>query len=42
MFSVKGDIVVDPFCGVGTTLKVAEELDRKPVGYEINEGINRL
>ncbi|OPL12651.1 MAG: hypothetical protein AVO34_06860 [Firmicutes bacterium ML8_F2] len=37
MYSFKGDIVLDPFLGSGTTVKVARELDRKGVGYEINE-----
>ena len=35
MFSYVGDLVLDPFAGSGTTLKVAKELDRKYVGYEI-------
>jgi len=35
MFSFIGDIVLDPFCGSGTTLKVAQELDRNYIGYEI-------
>jgi site-specific DNA-methyltransferase (cytosine-N4-specific) len=35
MFSIIGDIVVDPFAGTGTTGKVAERLDRKFVGYEV-------
>jgi len=34
MFSVIGDVVLDPFLGSGTTLKVAMDLDRKFVGYE--------
>ena len=34
MFSVLGDLVLDPFLGSGTSLKVAMELDRKFVGYE--------
>src|SRR5205807_6548455 len=34
MFSILGDVVLDPFLGSGTTLKVAMELDRKFVGYE--------
>ena len=29
-------IVLDPFCGSGTTLKVASELNRKSIGIEIN------
>lgn len=35
MFSVEKDIVADPFCGAGTTGKVAEKLGRKFIGYEI-------
>ena len=31
----KGDTVLDPFCGSGTTLKVAEELDRKGLGIDL-------
>lgn len=34
MFSVTGDLVLDPFLGSGTTLKVALELERRFVGYE--------
>ncbi len=37
MFSFKEEIVIDPFLGSGTTLKVAKELERKGIGYEINE-----
>lgn len=32
-----GDVVLDPFAGVGSTLAVASRLDRKPIGLEINE-----
>ena len=35
LFSFVGDIVLDPFAGSGTTLKVAKELERQSVGYEI-------
>lgn len=35
--SIKGDLVLDPFAGSGTTLKVAKELKRNFVGYEIYE-----
>jgi len=34
MFSIIGDVVLDPFLGSGTTLKVAMGLERKFVGYE--------
>lgn len=37
MFSFVGDTVLDPFLGSGTTAKVANELQRNSVGYEINE-----
>jgi DNA modification methylase len=37
MFTFPGDTVLDPFLGSGTTLKVALELGRNGVGYEINE-----
>lgn len=32
-----GDVVFDPFAGIGTTLAIAEALDRKPLGFELNE-----
>lgn len=37
LFTFVGDIVLDPFAGSGTTLKVAKELERNYVGYEIME-----
>lgn len=36
MFSFVGDSVLDPFLGSGTTAKVALELRRNAIGYEIN------
>jgi len=36
LFSFKGETVLDPFLGSGTTLKVANELGRNGVGYEID------
>ncbi|MHA1270552.1 MAG: DNA-methyltransferase [Candidatus Helarchaeota archaeon] len=36
MFSYINDTVLDPFVGSGTTLKVAEQLKRRGIGYEIN------
>ncbi|OPX27512.1 MAG: restriction endonuclease subunit M [Campylobacteraceae bacterium 4484_166] len=35
LFSFEGDTVLDPFTGSGTTLKVAKQLNRNYVGYEI-------
>ena len=35
MFSFSGDVVLDPFLGSGTTIKVADEMNRSSVGYEI-------
>lgn len=35
--SSKGDVVLDPFCGCGTTLHVAEELQRKWIGIDISQ-----
>ena len=37
LFTFAGDVVLDPFAGSGTTLKVADELDRRYIGYEIME-----
>ena len=37
-FTEKGQIVFDPFAGFGTTLLVAEEMDR--IGYGIETGGN--
>lgn len=36
LFSVVGDVVLDPFAGSGTTLRVAKRLNRNYVGYEIS------
>lgn len=34
MYSYVGDVVLDPFLGSGTTVKVARDLDRQGIGYE--------
>lgn len=36
LFTFVGETVFDPFLGSGTTLKVARELRRRGVGYEID------
>ncbi|MFN0200409.1 MAG: DNA-methyltransferase [Bacteroidia bacterium] len=37
LYSFHGDTVLDPFLGTGTTAKVALDLGRKAIGYEIND-----
>jgi len=39
MFSIKGDFVLDPFMGTGTSLIAASKLGRRFIGYEINEDV---
>ncbi len=39
MFSVKGDAVVDPFLGIGTTMWAAMTAGRNCMGYEIEHGL---
>jgi hypothetical protein len=34
-FTRPGDLVVDPFCGGGTTLDVARSLEREALGYDV-------
>ena len=35
--SLVGDTVLDPFAGSGTTTKVAKQLGRNSIAYDINE-----
>lgn len=42
LFSFVDDTVLDPFCGSGTTLKVASELSRNFVGYEISPAYEEI
>jgi len=37
LYSREGDLVVDPFAGGGTTLKIAVAMGRQAIGYEIKE-----
>jgi DNA modification methylase len=39
MFSIKGDTVLDPFLGSGTTMKVAMQNERNSVGYEADKNL---
>jgi len=42
LYSEKGDIVLDPFCGSGTTNFMALSLFRKTIGYDIEEKYIRM
>ena len=37
LFSFKGDIVLDPFCGVGTSCVVAKSIERKYLGIDVSD-----
>ena len=39
MFSVKGELVLDPFLGSGTTTKIAMQNERNSIGYETDENL---
>jgi DNA modification methylase len=38
-FTQRGDLVIDPMCGSGTTLAVAQKLGRDAIGVDINHEI---
>lgn len=42
LFTFVCDVVLDPFTGSGTTLKVAKELDRKYIGYELSDSFKEV
>lgn len=42
LFSYRGDVVLDPFNGVGTTTAVAERMGRRYVGVDISEEYCRV
>jgi len=37
MYSFKGDVVLDPFCGSGTTCVAAVRSNRRYIGYDLNQ-----
>jgi site-specific DNA-methyltransferase (adenine-specific) len=39
LFSYKGETVLDPFVGSGTTMKIARELGRNSIGIEIKKSL---
>ena len=39
MYSVKGDVVLDPFLGTGTTMAAAMSAGRHSMGYEIDKAL---
>ena len=42
MYSLKGDVVLDPFAGTGTTAIAAIAAGRNSIGYEIDAGLSQL
>lgn len=42
IFTKRGDLVLDPFVGVGTTNEVAERLGRRSIGIDLNPEFVRL
>jgi len=41
-YSYIGETVLDPFCGSGTTLLAAKNLNRNGIGYEINRDFSKI
>ena len=37
LFTHKGELVLDPFSGIGTTLIAAQDLERNAVGFDLNK-----
>lgn len=36
-FTIEGDLILDPFMGTGSTAEACKKLNRRYIGYEINE-----
>jgi DNA modification methylase len=39
LFTFEGDLVLNPFTGSGTTLKIAKESNRNYIGYGIRKAL---
>jgi DNA modification methylase len=42
LFSNVGEVILDPFLGSGTTTKVARQLKRSSIGYEIDSSLMEI
>ena len=42
LFTHKGELVLDPFLGSGTTLVAARDIERNAVGFDLNQGYVEL
>jgi len=42
LFTHRGELVLDPFNGIGTTLLAAKDLDRNAVGFDIKDKYCRV
>ena len=42
LFSGVDELILDPFCGSGTTLVAAQSMGRKFIGFEINESFKEI
>lgn len=42
LFSYVGETVLDPFCGSGTTLKIARQLKRNSIGVELKKSLEPI